>query len=68
MLGELIKRYLDENGIKYTFVANEIGVAKNVLSAMLSGKRKITAEEYISICTAIKVDTSYFAEMIKAAS
>jgi len=66
MLAVLIKQYLDEHGIKHAFVANEIGVAKNVFSSMLSGKRKITAEEYISICTAVKVSSNHFAEKMTA--
>jgi transcriptional regulator with XRE-family HTH domain len=27
---------------------------------MLNGKRKISAEEYFAICTALKVDLDYF--------
>lgn len=68
MLNSFIKQYLDDNGIKYTYVADEIGVAKNVFSSMLNGKRRITAEEYILICAAIKVDTKYFAKKLIVAS
>ena len=58
MLGSLIKSYLDENGIKYSFVANEVGIPNNIFSAMLNGKRKIVAEEYIKICNVLKIDTT----------
>ena len=67
MLGALIKNYLDERGIKYSFVANEAGISNNVFSAMLSGKRKIVAEEFIRICFVMDIDTSYFAEKLKTA-
>jgi len=69
MLGALIKNYLDKNGIKYSYVASEIGLPSTIFSAMLNGKRKIVAEEYFSICTALNVDTNYFAkELTKIAS
>jgi len=64
MLHSLVKQYLDDNGIKHTFVAKGIGVDKSVFSSMISGKRKITAEEYIKICAVIKVNTHYFAEKL----
>ncbi len=66
MLGELIKNYLDENGIKYSFVAEEAGIPKNVFSSILNGKRKIVAEEYFTICFILKLDTSFFANQLKA--
>lgn len=68
MLGKLIKRYIDENGIKYSFVAEEAGISQNVFSAILNGKRKIVAEEYFAICFVLKVDIGYFAEKLKKAS
>jgi transcriptional regulator with XRE-family HTH domain len=64
MYGEQIKNFLDENGIKYSFVASEAGISNNIFSAMLNGKRKITVEEYFSICHALKVDANYFAEKV----
>ena len=68
MLASLIREYLDKHGIKHAYVAEEIGVAKNVFSSMLGGKRKISAEEYFSICAVVRVDISYFAEKLKEAS
>jgi len=62
MLGKEIKKYLDENGIKYSFVAEKIEMPMNVFSALLNEKRKLTADEYIEICFVLKVDTNYFAE------
>jgi len=64
MAGQLIKKYLDENGIKYSFIANEAGIPINIFSAMLNNKRKITVEEYFTICFALKVDVNFFAEKI----
>jgi plasmid maintenance system antidote protein VapI len=67
MLYELIRQHIDTRGIKHAYVADEIGVARNVLSSMLTGKRKITAEEYILICNAINTDTNYIAEKFMTA-
>lgn len=62
MVGKKIKKYLDENGIKYSFVAEKIGMPMNMFSPLLSGKRKMSAEEYLLICNAIGVDAGYFDE------
>lgn len=68
MYGEKIKAYLDEKGIKYTFVANEAGIPLNTLSAMLNCKRKISVEEYFTICIVLNVDANYFANKVQHAS
>ena len=60
MLGQRIKEYLDENGIKYSYVAEEIGIQKSTFSAMLNGRRKIVADEYFDICRVLRVDLSFF--------
>lgn len=60
MLGMKIKKFLNQNGIRLSFVAEKIGVSANVFSGMLNGKRKITAEEYFLICRTLEVDLEYF--------
>lgn len=60
MVGEKIKNYLDCNGIKYSFVADAIGVNANAFSSMLKGTRKIAVEEFISICNTLNVETNLF--------
>ena len=65
MLANIIKKYLDDNGIKYSFIASEVGMSIKVFSAMLSGNRKMVAEEFIDICRALKTDPNYFAEKVK---
>lgn len=60
MVREAIKKYLDENGIKYSYVADAIGMTMNMFSPTLSGKRKMTAEEYLSICKALNVPADTF--------
>lgn len=60
MYGEEIKRYLNDNGIKYSFLASELGLSLAVLGTMLNCKRKITIEEYSKICKVLKVDFDFF--------
>lgn len=60
MIGLRVKRYLDENGIKYSFLSEKIGMPMNVLSPLLSGKRKMSVEEYFMICEALKVSVDTF--------
>ena len=55
-----LKKYLDDNGLKYSYVSKESGIKLNALSLILNGKRKITVEEYFTICAVLKVDTNYF--------
>ena len=38
MIGIKVKQYLDENGIKYSFLSEKIGIPMNVLSPLLNGK------------------------------
>lgn len=62
MLSEKIKKYLDDKGIKYGFVADGIGVSVSTFSGMINGKRKITAEEYFAICNFLCVGLDFFIE------
>ena len=62
MLGARIKKYLDDNGIKQTFLARKIGTFDSTMSDILSGKRNITAEEYYLICKALNVQMEKFVE------
>ena len=39
MLGNKIKDYMDENGIKYSFLSSKTGIPMNILSPMLNEER-----------------------------
>lgn len=60
MLGFRIKEYITQCGLKFGVVADRAGIPLNVFSAMINGKRKITAEEYFSICKALGVPLEQF--------
>lgn len=66
MCGLRIKKYLDNKGIRYSFVSEKTGIPMNILSPMLNGKRKMSAEEFILICKALNISTDYFADMLDA--
>ena len=55
-MGEYIKGYMKEKGIKQMHVAEKIGVSPQVLGTMLNGARKIEVSEYFKICEAMKAE------------
>lgn len=60
MVGQRIKAYLNENGIKQSFLSEKTNIPSPVLSAKLSGTRKIEVMEYYRICRALNVDMLTF--------
>lgn len=60
MLGRCIKEYISSAGMKYGAVADRAEIPQNVFSAIINEKRKITAEEYFSICKALDVPLDQF--------
>ena len=60
MVGQRIKAYLAENGIKQSFLSEKTGIDNSILSQMLAGNRKIEVMEYYRICKALKVDCLTF--------
>lgn len=62
MLGEVIKDYMKQNGIKQMYVSEKTGIRPQILGQMLLGKRKIEATELFSICEALGVNPVTFAE------
>lgn len=60
MIGAMIKEYISGLGLKFGAVAERAGIPFNTFSAMLNGKRKITVEEFFSICQALGVEPNTF--------
>ena len=42
-----------KSGIKQKVIAERMGISEQVLSAILTGKRKIYADEFFNLCKAI---------------
>ncbi len=55
-----IGSYLENNGITQTYLSERSGITTNAVNLSLKGKRKLTADEYIKICDAVKVPYDLF--------
>ena len=49
-----IKEYLREEGLTQVGVSRKTGIPADQLSLTLNGKRKLTVDEFVRICDAIK--------------
>lgn len=47
---ERVKKYVDENGIKQSVISQRTGIDDSKVSDLLTGKRKLSADEFESIC------------------
>ncbi len=52
---EFIVDYISSHGIKQTYISEKTGIPKAAISSMLIGKRKILADEFISICSVLDI-------------
>lgn len=57
---QAIREYLSSNGIKQTFIAERCGWTKQRLNAILTGRQKISADDYGAICEAVGAPYDYF--------
>lgn len=57
---ERIRKYIQEAGLKQYVVAEWAGFTKKQFSAMMTGRRKIYAEDIERICSALKVPPTTF--------
>lgn len=60
--GIKIKNYLESRGISQAFVSRESGIPLPKLNLALNGNRKLTFDEYETICWVLKVDVGTFLE------
>lgn len=56
MVAQRIKRIVDDKGVSYTYIANKTGLSVDAISKSFLGKRRMTADEMISICAAVGID------------
>lgn len=62
MVGQRIKQYLIDNGIKQTFVAEKVGIPASQLSDICNKGRIIDCLLYSKICKALNVPLETFLE------
>lgn len=57
---QILKKHLENNGIKLVFVAEKSNINPVLLSRSLDGKRKLRADEFVSICRVLNLDFKDF--------
>lgn len=60
MIGAKIKNYLNEKGIKQSFVAEKSGLTPAIMSDICNKDRKIDVVEYKKICDALDLPLDFF--------
>lgn len=64
MLGAIIKEYLQDHGIKQSFLAQQTGLTDQIISDICNRDRKVDALENFKICQALGLNTDYFVKQI----
>ena len=59
-INQMLNEYVAANGIKQIYIAKKTGIDTNIISQILTGKRRILADEFLLICVAINLDPNYF--------
>jgi transcriptional regulator with XRE-family HTH domain len=57
-----VRAYLDENGIKQNVIARKSNISVTTFSAIMTGRRKMYADDLYAICYALKVKPEEFIE------
>lgn len=65
MIGAKIRAYLEERGIKQSFLVDKTGLSACAISDICLGNRKIDCMEYFKICRALGVPLETFFEGIE---
>jgi len=60
-LSNFILEYLEENGIKQTFLADKIGISRQNLGVQL--KRGLSLSSFKNICSVLGLDTSVLVDI-----
>lgn len=60
MVGEKIKQYLTDNGIKQAFLAEKVGITPSQMSDICNKGRTIDCVLYYKICKALNVPLDMF--------
>lgn len=62
MVGTRIGKYLTDNGIKQSFVAQKVGLTASQMSDICSKDRSVDSEVYYRICKVLNVPLERFLE------
>lgn len=57
---EQLNSYVEERGIKQSFISEKTGMNKDLVSRVLRGDRKLQADEFLKICEVLDIDPNMF--------
>ena len=60
---EKVKQYIQNNGIKQSFLVEKTGLSKDIVSAIINKKRKMSADEYELFCKALNKTPNDFMDV-----
>ena len=63
MVAKNIEKYMCENGIKRTWLAEQLNIPKRTLYSIFNGQSRLKADMFIQICQILKVSPETFANM-----
>lgn len=59
-INEHLNAIISEKGIKQVYIAQKTGITTDNISKILKGNRRILADEFLKICTALDIDPNIF--------
>lgn len=59
-INEVIATKIKQSGLKKNYVAEQVGITPSTMTRIITGKRKVMADELISFCSVLSVDISEF--------
>ena len=59
-IGKKIKAFLKDNGIKLSWVAEQIGISKTTVYCALTSNKTLSVELYAKICNLFNLSLDYF--------
>lgn len=60
MVARKIRAYVDEQGIKYTALAQRVGITQQQMSAILTERTQLKADVFFKICEVLNVSPEMF--------
>lgn len=55
-----LNEYITKHQIQQTFIVQKTGLTTETVSEILNGSRRILADEFLLICTALEIDPNIF--------
>lgn len=59
-IGVMIKEHLEKRGITQAHISRETGIETSKLNLALNGGRRLSLDEYATICGVLEVNTDFF--------